>query len=82
MVLLFFRIDFSVCIYRGRLWDIIVWNQHRNIFGADRFIAFDLSDRILSFIVPLLALPQITHYILDGFIWRLRKDEFKWSHTK
>jgi len=20
--------------------------------------------------VPLLALPQLTHYVLDGFVWR------------
>jgi hypothetical protein len=20
--------------------------------------------------VPLLAVPQVTHYVLDGFIWR------------
>jgi hypothetical protein len=23
-------------------------------------------------LVPLLAVPQFTHYILDGFIWRRR----------
>ena len=23
--------------------------------------------------MPLLALPQSTHYVLDGFIWRRRK---------
>jgi hypothetical protein len=22
------------------------------------------------FLVPLLAVPQLTHYVLDGFIWR------------
>ena len=26
-----------------------------------------------AFIVPLLALPQATHYLLDGFIWKLGK---------
>ena len=35
--------------------------------------------KALSFIVPLLALPQITHYILDGFIWKIKKEEFRWS---
>jgi hypothetical protein len=25
-------------------------------------------------LVPLLALPQSTHYVLDGFIWRRKKD--------
>ncbi|UCJ07051.1 hypothetical protein KTO58_25850 [Chitinophaga pendula] len=26
----------------------------------------------LAVVVPLLALPQLTHYILDGFIWKKR----------
>ncbi len=34
------------------------------------FIAKDLIS-----IVPLLAVPQITHYVLDGFIWRRRTSE-------
>jgi len=31
-------------------------------------------------LVPLLTLPQLTHYILDGFIWKIRKDEIKWNN--
>ncbi|MVT11033.1 hypothetical protein [Chitinophaga tropicalis] len=31
-------------------------------------------------VVPLLALPQITHYIMDGFIWKIKQEEFKWSN--
>ena len=26
-------------------------------------------------LVPLLAVPQLTHYVLDGFIWRRRGNE-------
>ena len=40
---------------------------------------WSISENLLSILVPLLALPQITHYILDGFIWKIRKDEFKWK---
>jgi hypothetical protein len=25
-------------------------------------------------LVPLLAVPQITHYVLDGFLWRRRSN--------
>jgi hypothetical protein len=28
---------------------------------------------VLMWLVPLLALPQSTHYVLDGFIWRRGK---------
>jgi hypothetical protein len=24
--------------------------------------------------VPLLAVPQLTHYILDGFVWRRKNN--------
>jgi len=29
--------------------------------------------------VPLLALPQITHYLLDAFIWRLHRTDTDWK---
>ena len=32
----------------------------------------DLGAVALSALVPLLSLPQTTHYALDGFIWRKR----------
>jgi hypothetical protein len=35
------------------------------------------SHQLLSLIVPLLALPQMTHYIPDGFIWKIKQEEFK-----
>ncbi len=38
-----------------------------------------LDPDIMKIIVPLLALPQVTHYIIDGFIWRIRKNDLKWS---
>ena len=81
-IVIFLGLIFLFAFIEEGLWDITVWNEHRNIFGTNGLIAFDLSDRILSFVVPLLALPQITHYILDGFIWKVRKDEFKWSQVK
>jgi hypothetical protein len=57
------------------LWDIAVWKEHGNMFGLSGFSAPSFDKTILAFIVPLLALPQITHYILDGFIWRIKRDK-------
>ncbi|MDA3613239.1 hypothetical protein [Polluticaenibacter yanchengensis] len=52
-------------------WDGIVWKEHGSVFGAfrqlDRYIQ---SHSWMNILIPLLALPQITHYIIDGFIWR------------
>jgi hypothetical protein len=32
----------------------------------------ELGNDLLALLVPLLALPQATHYVLDGWIWRRR----------
>ena len=57
------------------LWDMTVWKEHKNVFKWLHFSDLQFSHEVLSFIVPLLALPQITHYIVDGYIWRVRKDK-------
>src|SRR5215212_2435546 len=49
------------------LWDRGVWHERAWLFGG----GWDL-DSFKVFLVPLLALPQATHYILDGFVWRRR----------
>ena len=47
------------------LWDKAVWHERSWLFGA----WWD-ADGWKMWLVPLLALPQSTHYILAGFIWR------------
>lgn len=46
-------------------WHRGVWHERQWLFGGD----WDLES-IKMYIVPLLAVPQLTHYVLDGFIWR------------
>ncbi|HLL54498.1 MAG TPA: hypothetical protein VK447_13180 [Myxococcaceae bacterium] len=53
------------------LWDRLVWHERPTLFGAD---GPTLSGLALSLAVPLLALPQATHYLLDAFIWRPSRD--------
>lgn len=50
-------------------WHRWVWPDHELLFGTGRA----LPPEWLSWVVPLLALPQMTHYLLDGMLWR-RKD--------
>jgi len=33
-------------------------------------LELDLSSAARTLLVPLLAVPQLTHYVLDGFVWR------------
>ncbi len=59
-------------------WNVLVWDDHDQFFyvfarifhavGLD--LSLVTSPAFLAFLVPLLALPQATHYIWDGFIWR------------
>jgi hypothetical protein len=47
------------------IWHKGVWHDKNWIFGE----SWDLENwKIL--LVPLLAVPQLTHYVLDGFIWK------------
>lgn len=50
-------------------WDWLVWHDHAQLFGEGPELP-DWQD----ILVPLLALPQLTHYVLDGFIWRRRSN--------
>ncbi len=46
-------------------WNRGVWHEKSWLFGAN----WNLEEWKM-YLVPLLAVPQLTHYILDGFVWR------------
>ncbi|WP_163409107.1 hypothetical protein [Flavobacterium ajazii] len=48
------------------LWEFFVWNENISISN------FDFSGWQFV-LVPLLSVPQFTHYLLDGFIWKSKK---------
>jgi hypothetical protein len=48
-------------------WDRCVWQEHATLFGTPWHMG-----SWNTIIVPLLAVPQFTHYVLDGFIWKRR----------
>lgn len=50
-------------------WDTLIWHDHPTLFGTGWEIG-----SFYHFVVPLLTVPQLTHYILDGFIWRRRSN--------
>lgn len=52
------------------LWDGLVWREHASVFGWFQQLPTVSQAVWLTWLVPLLALPQSTHYVLDGFIWR------------
>lgn len=56
------------------LWDGLIWKEHKSIFPLFDYLPKVENSQLLSLLVPLLSLPQSTHYILDGFIWKMNKD--------
>lgn len=62
------------------LWDGLIWKEHISVFPLSTLLP-DLTGfkSLTSLVIPLLALPQLMHYFIDGFIWKMKKDKFGWS---
>ena len=58
------------------LWDRSTWHDRPWLFGPAWRVG-----AARAWLIPLLALPQLTHYVLDGFLWR-RRDTDAWSPTE
>jgi hypothetical protein len=54
------------------VWDRLVWHDHPWLFGHGTSLGVLAS----ALVVPLLAVPQTTHYVLDGLIWRRKEKGF------
>jgi len=52
------------------LWDGLIWNEHNQLFSIFSNLPKLQNSQVLTLVVPLLSLPQSTHYVLDGFIWK------------
>ena len=51
------------------VWDIIVWKEHAGLyFGAA--LDWAPAGAVAALLIPLLVLPQATHYLLDAWLWR------------
>ncbi|NVO31997.1 hypothetical protein [Hymenobacter lapidiphilus] len=69
-VLLFLGSLIAFALLEEGLWDGLVWREHAAVFGWFQQLPALADSAALTLLVPLLALPQATHYVLDGFIWR------------
>ena len=52
-------------------WDRLLWHERGMLFPGPTVA---LGSAALTLLVPLLALPQATHYLLDAWIWRVRPE--------
>ncbi len=55
------------------VWDALFWREHPSVFSSFYAMKPISHEKLICFFVPLLALPQAVHYVLDGFIWKRDK---------
>ncbi len=67
---LYILVLMAFAYFEEGIWDWFVWQEHANLFGP---VYVPLSSVALALLVPLLTMPQITHYVLDAYIWRVNK---------
>ncbi|MDP2304638.1 MAG: hypothetical protein Q8P18_01255 [Pseudomonadota bacterium] len=60
----FLALPVAAALVEELAWDALVWREHL-------FPPADLPDWLSALAVPLLATTQLTHYLLDGYLWRL-----------
>lgn len=61
------------------LWDGFIWTEHKSLFQFFQVLPTITDKATQAWLVPLLALPQTTHYALDAFIWRLSAKDTPWK---
>jgi hypothetical protein len=67
--LLFLASLWAIAYIEELVWDRGVWQDRSWLFGS----AWEVGD-LKIILVPLLALPQLTHYVLDGFVWKRKNN--------
>jgi hypothetical protein len=69
----------ALAYFEEGLWDGFIWTEHRRLFHLFRALPEANEHALLSWLAPLLALPQMTHYVLDAYIWRLHEPGTEWK---
>jgi len=76
--LTFYLVVLVLAISEEALWDGLVWQTYIPDFF--NLAVQETAPVPLSMWVAVLSLPQIMHYFLDGFIWRLNKSNPDLAH--
>ncbi len=67
----FYALVFALAIVEEILWDGLVWRKYMP--GLTGLSAPVLATWGLSFWVAFLSLPQVVHYFLDAFLWKMNR---------
>jgi len=66
-IVIFLSTLWLIAYVEEMVWDRALWHDREWLFGS----GIDIGTGALI-LAPLLAVPQLTHYFLDGFLWRRR----------
>ncbi|MFB6456617.1 hypothetical protein ACE38W_15200 [Chitinophaga sp. Hz27] len=80
-ILLFIGIIALFAYVEEGFWDSWMWQEHGSLFTLFSEMQPLESNWAIILLVPLLAMPQFTHYLLDGFIWKINKDKYNWKDS-
>jgi len=78
----FFLFLALLAYFEEGFWDGLVWREHMSLFFPFARLPAISDPALLAILVPFLALPQSTHYVLDGFIWRIKDGKSAWGVTQ
>ena len=67
LMIVFLLILLGLAFLEELIWELTVWEEHFQL------TEFYISDTFHFIWIPLLTLPQLTHYVLDGYIWKSKK---------
>lgn len=73
-VLIFVGVLLVLAYMEEGFWDVLIWKDHQDVFPFLTTFKPLQNPFLVSLAVSILVLPQVTHYVLDGFIWRFSKD--------
>lgn len=65
-VVAFVCVLWGLALAEEAAWHAFVFGDQAALFGA----ATPLEVGFIAWVAPLLATPQLTHYVLDGLVWR------------
>jgi len=69
-IVLFLSAIFLLAYFEEGLWDALIWREHQSVFGIFNKLPSVTGKEVLALLIPLLSLPQATHYVLDAYIWK------------
>ena len=75
MIAVFSLVIMALALGEEYLWSLLVYRDHRDFFEAVFAFPFAAvnSPFLRALFIAALSLPQVVHYLLDGFIWKFNK---------